>query len=964
MSSLQIVGMAGQTAEITATSGTKSASISGAVTGAGPTGPRYMMSRNPIQTEWLGLSATTKNIGNGRGWARGMYPPVFRNLSIPTSNADNQIVDSEFTDSTYRSNIFTGGTADVHRVVNGVMTMVRSSEITGGSWAKWHEWGKVDSTGFQRKFANFNEKDRAYWIGVAALDSGGLIGSVGYATFTPTGELGDSADNPNSDSFDWDYGGSLSAPSNVATSADSSGGALVNVTWDAVSGAVGYVVLVSYEDPSTHPADRHLTLADDGGVPVLSGDMVILTHRILKPVITMKSPRVFGDFASTVPIKSTPSQVDLNENLNNQFEYVAFDGDAPANNLGGFYGQTTLLADSGSTRIWRRYWHGGSGQTDRHVADTSNDYKLKFWVKASRTVDISVDLNLNGVSAEVLTLGSSWVQITRTLTPTSVSTGTSAFPFDITCNPGDSDVVICISKPELYIDGTDFLKFLPVDTPLFSSGMVLRDHDQIKPWLGTTDVECLTNPPGACPKAANIESFLRVCAQVGCDPWLQVEWYHTEQDWQDLLAYICAPVSSGNAMALKRQANGRTAPWSDAFNTIRWEFGNESWNPLEEFWNPPNSMVDSSTSVSYTQGQVYGLICRRAALAMQSSPYWPTKSDGSDKIIWVLGGRSRQSYGTNAARSFNLPCEVGIANYNGGWDEGNTIVGENSESYQNLLAVVPANIESAMDDLVSELQGLAAEDNDFVYGTTLRPTCYESGPGYQLNGLNGSAITSAEAIVQEVVMKSRAVGTSTLDTFLTQARKGFAMANFFTVNRGNDWAAGAEDSQGGGVYVSYQLPQKIEDEMGACEVFDPISIEGGTITAEDREGNEITSEQAYVHILRSLSDTGRYAIVVGNRSESTALPLTVRTNLTSAESCRVYANYGGLREHNRYSVGQRINTSGTYDADSNCVSIDIQPQQVSVPSDLSQIVIDDSLGMDETGVLPGNCVIVILDGVT
>jgi hypothetical protein len=926
----------------------------------------HFLKNTPVTTDWQGLSATLVRQGNGARWGAGYSPPVYRQILQPTKSHANRIIDEGFSDSTYRPTIVTGGRADVYRIVDGTMTEIRSSAITGGNWARWHTWGQVSSPGFQRKFANFNEKDRPYWIGVAAVDSSNIAGAIGYDTYSPPDNTsGISGDNPNAASFSFTTGGTLPVPTGLTLTANAFGGNLVEVDWDPVPGAIGYVVFIAYEDPTFQETDRYLQLEDDGGPDVLAEDMVILTNRILKPLITMKSPRVFGDGTSSGPLRVSPMRSSLNEDPALQYEYLDWDAQNPKPDagLGTSYGRVSLAPGVVPQEILRRFWNGGSGQSFYHVADPSKIYEFTTWVRANRPTDITLDLGLQGQGSKIISVTTQWQQITQRLSPTSQAGGTGANKWFVQATPGAETLEVDFAATQVKLLGNDLLEFLPEEASLAVPGMYLRDHALIKDYPSTTDVGALTNPPGESPLTATLESFLQKCGQVGANPWIQLEWYHRLEEWLDILAYICAPVSSGHPMALKRQNNGRTEPWSDAFTGIRWEFGNESWNPLEEFWNPPSSMTDSVTSTSYGQGDIFGLICRRAVLAMQASPYWPTNADGSDKIIWVLGGRSRQVYGTNAARWFDLPCEVGIANYNGGWDEGDTIVQENDPTYQNLLTVVPGSIEDPMDQLVTELVNLAGEpSNGFVYGTTLRPTCYEAGPGYQLNGLNGSSITNAEEITQEVVMKSRAAGTGALNTFLAQASKGFAMANYFTMTSGDVWAARAPEDQGGGVYPSYRLPQIVEAQMGPSAVSDAHRVRDAGITVYNRDGDLIQPDQVFIYGLRSAAMPDRHMIIIGNRSVSQTASITVGTGFLTASQVTVWANTGNLREHNRYAPGTRLNTSGTYDPDPLCVEIDIQPQSVPVPADLSQIVIDDTLGADATGLLPGNCLLIQFDG--
>jgi hypothetical protein len=353
-------------------------------------------------------------------------------------------------------------------------------------------------------------------------------------------------------------------------------------------------------------------------------------------------------------------------------------------------------------------------------------------------------------------------------------------------------------------------------------------------------------------------------------------------------------------------------------------------------------------------------MCRNAALAMQASPFW------SDKIVWVLGGWARQSYSFEIARSFGLPAEIGIANYNGGWDEGSTIVSENDDSYQNTMAVVPGSTAQPIDHLVDGLESVASEPEvNLEYGTELRPTCYEAGPGYQLNGLNGASVTGEQVITQEVVMKSRGVATGTLDTMLYQATRGFAMFNFFKMSIGDDWSARASSVQGGGIYPSYAICRVVMEQMGECSIYEANPIRPDTFTMSSRrEGEQVVPESIFLYGLRSKDDPKRFMLAVGNRNRSKPVPFSILSTLRSVDAMTVWGNLGDYREHNRYPEGFRLTAEGEYTPDPNCVRIDFTPQSLPAPSDPARIDIDGTLGVPglENGLPPGNALLIRLDG--
>ena len=924
----------------------------------------FFLRSQPSSQNWLGLSSTTvPGIGYRLGW--GVAPPVYRDILRVGKDAPNQIVSNGFSDSVITPLVYIGGQADIYRIENGALNRVRQSRITDGNWGQWYQRDIVSSNGYNVNMASFFGRGRSYWYGVAAIDAFGMLGERAVLRYDlPLGAAkAQSLGNPNIVSMAWAEGGVLPAPENFVYTLAPGGEDVLQLSWDPVPGAVAYVLFQAFTDPATFVPDRFLQLEEDGGVPVRDGDMVILTNRIMEPHFEMKSARTQGDFQSSKALKSFPIPNFLNE-PDEPYSYVFGDwtpeDPAPTPALGSSYARIAVQSGSGKMRILQQAWNAGRDQTFYRVATPDERYKWRAWIEADRVVQVVLSFGLPKVPDETITLQPGWQEVVRQVSPVEIQESGPVRSWRLEVLDRQTPVTLRVAGIQFFETSTDFHVPEPAIGDLLVPGQFLRDHSLIKPERQTTDVAALTNPPGESPRETTLESIFRQCAAYNGNPWLQIEWYHTVEDWLDILAYIAAPVSSGHPMALKRQSNGRTAPWTEAFDQIRWEFGNESWNGLSEFWNPPSAMVDAVTGEVYDRAWTYGQICRNAALAMQASPFW------SDKIVWVLGGWARQTYSFAIARSFGLPCEIGIANYNGGWDEGNVIVSENDQSYQNSIAAVPGVTGGPVDFLVEGLRAVAEEPGvNLEYGTQLRPTCYEAGPGYQLNGLNGSVVTEAEKIAQEVVMKSRGVATGTLDTMLYQATRGFAMFNFFTTSTGDYWSARAATAHGGGIYPCYGLCQVVMEQMGPCSVYEANPIRPDRFVMEERrEGTLIEPESIFVYALRAHADPKRFMVIVGNRNRAKSVPASVLSNLRAVDAMTVWANLGDYREHNRYPVGTRLTPEGGYAPDPFSVDIAFTPQALPVPADPARIDIDGTLGVPglENGLPPGNALLIRFDG--
>lgn len=966
MYKMRFSGLPAGTADVTLRQGGQTASINATIPAEALSAEKncFYLQNAPSAENWEGMSVTTKDV-EGFGLASGMYPPVYREVQQPTIGHANRIITDRFSDGEFTEDVYIGGTADVYRIQNGAIEEIRQSRIVGGNWRRWHERGSVSTPGFHHIFDRWNAYGERYWFGVAAVDATNRIGPVAQIIYDlPEGASGASGvSNDNVASITWDDGGSLPAPSGLSITASAGGANGLYLDWDPVGGAVGYVVFYAYSDPATFVTDRYLELEEDGGAPILAGDMVILTHRIMEPKLTMLSKRVYGAGSVSRSLVVTPVLNPLNhpgEPLSYSYGDWTAQDPAPDPGLGTSYARIDVAAGPGGERIMQQYWSGPADQSFYVVPRPDQLFRWSAWIEVDRTTTFSLRFGLWGVSDELFSLTPGWHHVVFERAPSDLpAPGSPPNLWALSVQDRSTPVQIRVAGVRLHDVANPFHTFPQPLAELVAPGMYLRDHSLIKPGKQTTDVAALTNPPGESPRRSTVEGFLQACDAAGGQPWLQIEWYHTVEDWLDLLAYLVAPVSSGHPMALKRQSNGRTQPWIDAFDGLRLEFGNESWNSLSEFWNPPASMPDAVTGQTFGRGAIFGLMCRRAAEAMQASPYW------SDKIRFVLGGWSRQYYSVEIAEAYGLPVEVGIANYNGGWDEGNVIVSENVVSYQNAVAVVPAATAESIDHLVDGLQTLAETPGfPLTFGETLLPTCYEAGPGYQLNGLNGAAVSAEEQIVQEVVMKSRAVGTGTLETMLYQALRGFAMFNYFTLTEGDDWAARASAAQGGGVYPSYSLCRLVMEQMGPCSVYSFNELRNDTMELTSHGNATITPSQGFAYGLRSRANPRRFMFVVGNRSLASPLPITVLSTLRNCDAMTAWANIGHYAEHNRYPVGQRLSADGVFEEDVNCVDIHFPSVSLPVPADPARIDIDGSLGLAglENGIPPGGAVLLQLDG--
>jgi len=131
-----------------------------------------------------------------------------------------------------------------------------------------------------------------------------------------------------------------------------------------------------------------------------------------------------------------------------------------------------------------------------------------------------------------------------------------------------------------------------------------------------------------------IHEFLELCEHVGADPWYCTPGTWTPEEMRGLVEYLAAPPDTTYGEV--RRLLGRSRPWTDAFDRIHLEIGNEAWNGAYPFQGG-----------GYSQKGEYWNDLFRAA---KDSPYH------SDRIVLHAGGQA-----VNVHRNERIAREVPAA---------------------------------------------------------------------------------------------------------------------------------------------------------------------------------------------------------------------------------------------------------------------------------------------------------------
>lgn len=129
---------------------------------------------------------------------------------------------------------------------------------------------------------------------------------------------------------------------------------------------------------------------------------------------------------------------------------------------------------------------------------------------------------------------------------------------------------------------------------------------------------------------AVVDQWLTLSREVGAQPWITVGAPNFPGDWHDLISYLAAPADF-DAASRRRAAHGYPDPWTDAFETIHLEIGNEWWNGI---FSPYH----------ITQPEKYGELCATIARAARAHPHFDP-----DRIKIVAGGWAINAHNWNGA---------------------------------------------------------------------------------------------------------------------------------------------------------------------------------------------------------------------------------------------------------------------------------------------------------------------------
>lgn len=792
-----------------------------------PVEARFQVTDRVLSPGFGPFAATLPGFGAGSDlvWAgSGFEPTVSRTSWIATEDAPDRIVASPADVAwwdTLRPGALDGAQVDVYRVTDGRLERVRSDRIAaGGHQASGWSSALPDNrlvppgeTAFDYAFAPWSRPGAEAWFAVQAVGADGTASAPSAAVRAtspdPIPEPGPPPDLIADPAPTTPPGAAPPPPQDLTAETTASGA--VRLSWTGAGPLpAGWRVLISQTPPEAHRGYYGLLEGGTDAAPIRAGDLAILSKTFdrasRRDFHTDRVWNVFGDTALT-----RQPLVDFfpDEDPARSWRLVPHAPDTPVEEPGETFVEFTL--DRGATIRLGGYNYAGAGQHWYPVLEPGRTYVVEVWAKADRPKAIRFAFDgpygqpgPDYLRPQIQAAGPEWRRLTARFTPKRLLASDWAAWFGVEV---DGPGTVAFDNFRIRPEDTPWLALQPRDRARLEAAGVdaLRTHGLARTARRTYDLGQLTNPGGVTgiDHGNTLPQSLGAIEGVGADPWLQIEPHLSPEEWLGFVEYLAAPApapgeEASRPWAAKRAAQGREAPWSDAFDRIYLEIGNETWNGLFAPWTF-QGMPDAATGAWLSRGAVYGLFQEQVIRSLRASPWW--ESAGlEDKVVFVLGGWGGTSYGRDAAAASSSSDLLTIAAYNGGWDAGK---GPPQATPQGFFEVLGDVSQSAIPD-ADRLAAEAAEIGR-ARGRPLAIGTYEAGPGYALDGLNGDRVTEEQAAEQERVMKSAAAGAATLDAFLARAERGFGVQNFFTFGEGRYWTSHARSIEGGAAHPAWDL---------------------------------------------------------------------------------------------------------------------------------------------------------------
>ncbi len=419
------------------------------------------------------------------------------------------------------------------------------------------------------------------------------------------------------------------------------------------------------------------------------------------------------------------------------------------------------------------YWLLSTERDDNPRLREGATYTLRMWLKQEGPATRDVEVRVGSLATETLSVGNEWKEYSFDFTGAPPKKGVERF--DIGTQGAGAlyiDGVTIVQKDgppayEFYPEIVDTLKRFRPGTlrlwTLFSTGMNRALDDALGP-PEQSNLAFQEQGGAETSTAVGLHKELELCEKVGADPWIITSVMFSPQENKNLIEYLAGPADS--PYGAKRAAWGRVKPWTEAFDRIILETGNEVWNSMFK----PQAFSGNP--------KLYGAYSEFIFEAMKSSPFF-----ADDKFFLVVNGWVAQpgpkGFGAEALRMAPMANAFDIAYYTGGWDAVGVMKSDNeAEGWLNVMTFTQRMLVSRSREAVE-----AANQIGLERGRPASVLVYEAGPGYTLPGPGKFNLKEQEE------GKSLAQAITSLDIFMANIRTGVLDQAFFMFKNGHYWAS-------------------------------------------------------------------------------------------------------------------------------------------------------------------------------
>ena len=609
---------------------------------------------------------------------------------------------------------------------------------------------------------------------------------------------------------------------------------------------------------STNPVDHTITFANSGPA-VQSGDIVWLnqdfTANLNLSTIAPRMQQYTSDSWMVYgPTGNAPDGTTL---------YYSRVADGPPGDNVGNPSQSlpeclSITTTKAQVVTMGQYSQDFVGPNDEGF-DAGHTYTASVWLKEpslanGQTGSVTFNINSNmGITKTFTGVTNAWRQFTYSFSAVANLPANQAVPqFQLYfTGPATLEVddfqVYDNSHPPLTLDPrvvTSWQNFMPGTMRIWSDfastfgSYLLMNFDS---WLTAEGKSRNTIQIGAGGYAStelqHLPTALAYCKQFGAQPWLIANEAFTQQEWSNLIDFLAGP--SSTPYGAMRPSN-HTNPYTDDFNTIYIEFGNEEWG------------------TQYTAANVqYGAYAHLMLSAAKANPNF------NPKIKFIVNGFSgNPSFGPNNVATAPEASLVDYFSYTGGTSglTGNAY-------YQSELLQLPSTYQSQIGAWVT------AEQQSAAAGFPYTIAVYEGGPGSDNPNSSGGGDTTLAAAV------------AALDVFLYASQSGVGPQHLFAPYLGTGAYSSNTNFYNG--FRPHPVWEALQMRNQYCK--GPMTLTEADETPVSTDGNNYPLIGSYTFH----DNAGNADVWVLSRDATHSTPVTIHLPTAATGSATLYMLTGG-----------------------------------------------------------------------